>query len=152
MLRLDPVSGFMVSSRDDGVSSQIKTDILEVYRRTGNLSEASRAYGIAPGLTRWHMGQDPEFKRQIDECRQQICDKAEGHIVQWMGEQKNVIDRLAWLRAYRPGTWNPKTEHSVTHNVEVTARLADKARQAVNTTAVPVDSPDKGGATATSTP
>ena len=137
----------MESPRKDGVTGQLKQDILELYRSNGNMAASCRLHALEPRQIRWHMANDPAFKAAVDEARQEICDKAEGHIVQWMGEQKNVIDRLAWLRAYRPGTWNPKQEYNVTHDVNVTARLAGKAREAIATTAevVPLTQLNIGG-------
>jgi hypothetical protein len=138
----DEATGFMVSPRSDGITVQLKLNILEMYRSSGNLTESCRINGVEPRLIRYHCKHDPVFKEAIDECREALCDKAEGHIVQWMGEQKNVIDRLAWLRAYRPDRWNPKQETTMRHSVEVTHRLAEKARQVIDTTAV--NSNDKG--------
>lgn len=140
---LDPETGFLESPRHDGIRGSIKARILDNYRITGNLTEACRVNGVRPGLIRWHFANDPAFKAALDECREEISDKAEGHIVQWMSEQKNVIDRLAWLRAHRPERWNPKAEVSVTHNVDLTRKLAAKAREALDTTATQI--PPAGG-------
>lgn len=135
-LKLDPVTGFLESSRDDGITGQVKRNILDIYATTGNLTAACLQIGVDPRTIRWHIKHDPAFEKARAECWEIISDKAEGHIVEWMGSQKNVIDRLAWLRAHRPDRWNPKAEVSVTHNTEVTVKLAEKARHVLDTTAV----------------
>lgn len=142
-LELDEATGFLQSPRHDGITALTKVNILDIYRQSGNLTAASRINGVEPRLVRWHMTHDPAFKAAIDEARQEIADNAEGFIVKWMGEPKNVIDRLAWLRAHRPERWNPKAEVSITHQVDVTARLAEKARHALNTTAETITTPER---------
>lgn len=79
--------------------------------------------------------------QSIMDAREGLCDKAEGHIVEHMGNRGNTIDRLAWLRAWRPAIWNPKPEFVGPSNVEVTVRLAGSAQTYIDTTATAVPAP-----------
>lgn len=63
----------------------------------------------------------------IMEARERISDKAEGHIVEHMGNRGNVVDRLAWLRAWRPAIWNPERKMTVDVQVNQLAPALDKA-------------------------
>lgn len=132
-------NGFLETPRIDGVSAVVKANIVENYSRSGNLTTACRENGVDPRIMRIHYNSDPAFKRAIDEAREQICDKAEGHIVEHMSRPGNVIDRLSWLRAHRPGKWNPTANIQVTVDREKVQQLAEQAKQYVETTASAVD-------------
>lgn len=135
--RQDPETGLLESPRTDRISVETKQTIAEMFRKSGNLTLACRSIGVDPRVMRQVANSDPAFRALLDEAREEISDRAEGFVVQWMGEQRNVIDRLAWLRAHRSERWNPKQEMTVTHNVGQTKALAVEARKVIETTATP---------------
>lgn len=130
---------FLESPRIDRVPVELKQLVTETYVQTGNFTSACRIVGIDPRNMRLHLNADPEFAKAIAEAREQISDKAEGHIVEHMGRAQNVVDRLAWLRAWRPAVWNPQRESGVTVNVQITEKLAGSALSYIQTSAVPTD-------------
>lgn len=135
----DPTTGFLASSRCDRIAPELKTKLLELYRQSGNLHESARQAGIQPRVMRWHLVHDPEFKRQYQEVLDCITDEAEGAVRTFMLRPSNVIDRMAWLRARRPGVWNPQQNQTVEVNVKVTDRLVSKAQGYIDTTATPTN-------------
>lgn len=134
-------NSFLESPRIDRVPAELKAQVIEIYGKTGNFTSACRMVGIDPRNMRLHLNADPEFRRAVDEAREGICDKAEGHIVEHMSRPSNVVDRLAWLRAWRPAIWNPKPELAGPASIEVTVKLAAESRQFIDTTATPTDKP-----------
>lgn len=146
-LRIAP-NGFLESPRKDRVPSELKTQVIEIYSRTGNFTGACRTVGVDPRNMRLHIAADPVFKQAVDEAREGICDKAEGHIVEHMSRPNNVVDRLAWLRAWRPERWAPQQLGDASRSpVEITVNLSTKAIdyvRPINTTATatPTDATD----------
>jgi hypothetical protein len=132
----DQRTGLLESPRTDRVPVESKAKLIEIYRQTGNLTQACRVVGLDPRNMRLHYNQDEVFKAQLDEARQEICDRAEGYVVEYMARPSNVVDRMAWLRAYRPGIWNPERRIEVQHNIQVTQQLAQEARKIVETEAI----------------
>lgn len=132
---------FLESPRTDRISAQLKELIVEEYGKTGNLDAVCRQYSIAPRVFRICMNTDKELMAAIMEARERISDKAEGHIVEHMSRASNVVDRLAWLRAWRPAIWNPQPNGAINVNVNISERLASAGQQYVDTTATPTDKP-----------
>ena len=130
---------FLESPRADRLSAQMKQSIVDDYAKTGNITLTCQKFGVHPRFFRIAMNNDQGLMKAITEAREQLSDKAEGHIVEHMGHRANVIDRLAWLRAWRPGVWAPQTDQVVKHSVTVTHTLASAAQQYVDTTAQPVE-------------
>lgn len=118
---------FLESPRTDRISAQLQELVVEEYSKTGNLDASCRKLGVIPRTFRWLMNQDRELMGAIVEARERISDKAEGHIVEHMGNRGNVIDRLAWLRAWRPGVWNPDKRVQLDVNVTQVTQAIDKA-------------------------
>ena len=127
-LQVDPATGFMVSSRVDGISSLLKTNILESFRKSGNLSLACRVNGVAPRVMRWHTVNDPVYSEALNEAREELSDGAEGNIVEHMSRPSNFMDRIAWLRAHRREKWGDRQDVTVNHNVRVVKNLTLKAK------------------------
>jgi hypothetical protein len=132
---LRPVTVQLLESpRHDRISAELKAKLVEIYRETGNLYKSCQLIGLDPRVMRWHQANDDAFKAELDRARQDICDRAEGYVVEYMARPSNVVDRMAWLRAYRPGIWNPERRIEVQHNIQVTQQLASEARKVVETT------------------
>ena len=137
-------SGYLESPRKDRISQEIKALVIENYAKSGNLSDACRLAGVIPRTFRWHMNLDRNLMRELTEAREQISDKAEGHMVEHMSRPNNVIDRLAWLKAWRPDRWNPAAKFEVKHSVEVTQQLAARAAEYIDTTATDTGTDGQG--------
>ena len=133
-----PQTGYLESPRIDRLSQESKTLIIENYAKSGNLTDACVRAGVLPRLFRMHMNLDSTLMKELTEAREQICDKAEGHIVEHMSRPNNVVDRLAWLRAWRASRWNPQAQINVNVDVKQTESLSLKALSFVDTTATQV--------------
>lgn len=135
---MDSETGLLESPRIDRLSVESKQLIADMYGKSGNLDGVCRELGIVSRTVRIAMNTDPSFKALIDEARERICDKAEGHIVEHMSRANNVVDRLSWLRAWRPSRWNPQAQLNVQVDVKQTENLSLRAISFIDTTARPV--------------
>ena len=124
----------------DGFDSKKKQLFLELYAKSPNLTAAAQAIGHSPQLIHYHFERDPEFKKAFDAVRQGLCDQLEGKVYEYGQRPQNFMDRIAYLRAYRPDRWNPQAQITVQHNVDVTAKLSTRAHEVIDTTAERDDS------------
>jgi hypothetical protein len=145
---LRPVTVTMLESpRSDRLSTQLKTQILDKYRETGNLCAASVAVGVPYATARWHLEADPAFKEAVDGCHREFVERAKGYMIQHMSRPGNYMDRVTIARRFEPGVWG--NEVNVRHSVDEkqVLGLADRAKTyAVDTTAdVGPIGPESGG-------
>lgn len=146
-LTLDVASGFLVSGMESegntGVTVASKLKFLEVYRSTGNFEESARLTGVNARTMRYHIRADEKFREEFEEAREALCDQAEGFIVQHMARPSNVIDRLSFLRAYRPKVWNiganqPPSVQVQINNIDNARHIVDSQRlNTVDSTVTP---------------
>lgn len=107
-----------------GIAKKFK--FLELFRLKPNLTECARVLGKSSDTIYVALQRDEEFKKAFDAVRAELCDVLEARVFEFAQRPQNFMDRIAYLRAYRPGTWNPDRQLTVTHNVDVVTRLAAK--------------------------
>src|SRR6266446_4836807 len=128
---LRPSNGTLLESpRIDRLSAVIKTEVLELYRQTGNLYDASRSRGVEPRHLRWHIEHDEEFKARVDDIHREFVERSKGYMIQHMARPGNYMDRVTIARRFEPGVWGDQ----VKHNVAVTQQLAHNAQKVVDST------------------
>ncbi len=132
---LRPSNGTLLESpRIDRLSAVIKTEVLELYRQTGNLYDASRSRGVEPRHLRWHIEHDEEFKARVDDIHREFVERSKGYMIQHMARPGNYMDRVTIARRFEPGVWGDQVKHTVEHNVTVTQQLAHNAQKVVDST------------------
>lgn len=114
-LRQDPKTGFLESPSPNLCSFDAikKTRAIELAREMVERGEMPRqsiivkALGINPETLRHHLRDDIIFKKAWEE----VIDLMEETLVNTMvtnGQKPSgYMDRITWLRAYRPNRWNP---------------------------------------------
>lgn len=126
-----------------------KSAFLEMFKQTPNMSGVARAMGFNPSTIYLAMGRDPAFKAAVEEAREELCDGLEARVHEYGQRPQNFMDRIAWLRAYRPRRWNPDRQMHVTIDQKQTETLAGKAEsyveaEVVSTERTPVTDEESG--------
>lgn len=110
----DPRTGFLESTGKHAFNAVMKMRALElahenvtVRSELPDIPAICKGLGISHNTFYAHLQQDEEFKRQWEE----VLDLCEHELVKTMyanGRRPNgYMDRITWLRAHRPGKWNP---------------------------------------------
>ena len=128
-LAIDESTGFMVSPRSDRITPQTKQLIVDYYSQKGNLSEAARLTGTNLRHIRWLRANDEKFNDDLTEAEHGFVESAKSYMLLHMARPGNYMDRVTIARRFEPGVWGDQVNHTVTHNVELTKNLAEKARQ-----------------------
>lgn len=122
-LAKNPVTGFLESSKGSSFDSIRKTRFLEIAREAADRKEMPdipaicKVIGISTHAFWDHKRIDEVFKAQWEE----ILDTCETTLVSTMyanGQRPSgYMDRITWLRAYRPGTWHPDLKVSISSDL-----------------------------------
>lgn len=123
---LEAAENFKDVDQHDGFGRRKKSLLLEMYAVSPNLTGIAETLGHSRQVVSWHLERDEAFKKAFDAVREGLCDTLEDKVFEFAQRPQNFMDRIAYLRAYRPGTWNPDRQLTVTHNVDVVTRLAAK--------------------------
>lgn len=116
----DPITGFMTMtpSYNGPVSSMFtaakKLRFVELAEQHfPDISKVCKTIGISYLCYREHLIIDNKFRECIDEIRQAKVDNVEGNMFTFSQRPANFMDRMAILRAYRGGLFNPinKIQH-----------------------------------------
>lgn len=126
-LRLNPESGFLESGRYDRLSTDLKLQIIEKYRQTGNLCDSSVAVGAPYATVRWYQENDPAFKGLIDQVHKEFVERAKGYMLTHMARPGNYMDRVTIARRFEPGVWGDQVKHSLDVNVTHVTEALKKA-------------------------
>ena len=113
-LQINPESGFLESTGKHIFSSAMKFRALELARENlemkgemPDIPATCKALGIKHNTFYDHLRVDEEFKAQWEE----VLDVCEQELVKTMyangRKPSGYMDRITWLRAHRPGKWNP---------------------------------------------
>jgi hypothetical protein len=135
-----------------------KQIFLELFRASPNLTQAAKTVGHSPQVVFWHLERDPEFKKAFEAVKAGLCDQLESRVYEYGQRPQNFMDRIAYLRAYRPERWNPQSQININYSPAQVQSIAAEARQYVDTEAVasPIKEGQKDGTKgqggATSTP
>lgn len=125
-LVIEPVTGLLQSPRTDRISAELKSKILDIYRQTGNLYDASRSVGVDPRQLRYHREQDEAFNRELDDIHREFVERAKGYMLTHMARPQNYMDRVTIARRFEPGVWGDQVQHTVKHQVELVKNLVEK--------------------------
>ena len=128
-LQIHEPSGYLVSPRNDRITPEQKQLVVSIYGEKGNLSEAARITGVTLRGIRQLRAEDEAFNQALTECEHAFVENAKGWMLTHMARPGNYMDRVTIARRFEPGVWGDQVNHTVTHNVELTKNLADKARQ-----------------------
>lgn len=142
----NPKTGFLESSQRVGFTSEKKLRSLELARECVELrGELPDIPSICKALGIWHttfyehLRMDEEFKRQWEE----MLDICEHELVKTMyangRKPSGYMDRITWLRAHRPGKWNPDYKLNISTDSVQLKGLIDGATTAID--AVIVENP-----------
>ncbi len=92
------------------------SSLLESYRRNfPDLSTTLKENGISRPTWESMLSRDQAFVDAIQEIKDEMADKIEAinyKLASW-STPKTFLDRMAFLRKARPGTWNPTTNIQV---------------------------------------
>jgi len=142
-LAIDPETGFLVPMNGyklEGFDATKKARFIDLvgkfWPRIGAVCDA---VGVSRQTYYNHYKIDAKFREMVDLQREEKLDSAEAAMVDNSTRPGGFMDRIALLKAYRPERWNPEHRLSVTHDVQVTRAIADKARQIIDTTATKGD-------------
>ena len=120
---------FLEVKQFNGLGVEKKQTFLELFARNPNFTECARILGHPPATVYLAMQRDDAFKAEFERVKSGLCDQLEARVYEYAQRPQNFMDRIAYLRAFRPSVWNQQANVNVTHSVEVVHSLADKARQ-----------------------
>lgn len=135
------------SPRFDRISAVLKLEVLNKYRESGNLYDASRTCGVEPRSLRYHLEFDPEFKARIDDIHREFVERAKGYMLTHMARPGNYMDRVTIARRFEPGVWGDQVRHSVEVNVTHVTQALQHAEALETTLEVEQKSPTVEGTT-----
>ena len=135
---LEPKPGnFAEVNQFNSFTVEKKRLFLELYRKNPDITKCSEIIGVCR-QTVWHArNNDEAFKAAFDGTREGLCDQLEARVYEYAQRPQNFMDRIAYLRAFRPSVWNQQANVNVTHSVEVVHSLADKAKAYQNNARTP---------------
>lgn len=88
---------------------------LECFIQTGDITKSARAAGVDRRTVYGHLELDEEFRQAFTDAQDEKVDSLEARVYELgMTSKSNTIDRLAYLRAFRPSRWNP--QHTINVN------------------------------------
>ncbi len=78
------------------------------------------------------MERDPDFARQVQECRQEAVEVVEDIVRECANDPNRFLDRIAWLRAHAPAKWLDKAQERQTQvqlqpNISITINVPPSA-------------------------
>lgn len=101
----------------DHFTQEKKRLFLENFAKCPNMSGVAEALGHGKQVIYYHLERDPEFKRAFEAVREGLVDQLEGKVYEYGQRPQNFLDRMSYLRAYRPSVWNPDKKITVDVNV-----------------------------------
>lgn len=113
-----------------------KCKFLELYLKNPDYSGCAKVLGVTRQTVWYSMEQDPEFKAAFQSVKEELCDQLEERVYTFGQRPQGFMDRIAFLRSYRPSRWAPDKHMSVTVDVKQTESLSTKATEYIDTTAV----------------
>lgn len=125
----------------DHFTADKKRLFLDTFAKTPNLTGVAEALGHSRQVIFYHLERDPEFKKEFEAVKEGLVDVLEGKVYEYGQRPQNFMDRIAYLRAFRPERWAPQPTLSLNVNLQQSERLAGNARQFIETTATPTDKP-----------
>lgn len=108
---VDPATGFMSFPPGGGKSGFGPTEkmlFLENYKKTGNFSKAAGLVGISTRIIGGHLRVDKAFKAAYDDTLEAMVNELEQTMFERAKDPKGTLDRFGWLRAHKPGKYNPR--------------------------------------------
>jgi hypothetical protein len=130
-------TGFLESNPLSSFNSALKVKFLDLAKSAAdngdmpNIPGMCSAVGINPRTFYTHLNRDGKFK----EAWEDIIDYCESTLVRTMFARGRTpggyMDRITWLRAYRPERWNPELKLNVHHDYSDTKGLIDDSKQAI---------------------
>lgn len=131
----NPKTGFLESNAGVSFNSILKVRFLQLAREAVNAKSMPNIPAICKALdihTRTfyaHKSIDDAFRIAWDE----VLDECEATLVDTMytnGQRPSgYMDRITWLRAYKPGRWNPDLKLNISHD---SAQLKDSLTAAAS--------------------
>lgn len=142
-LRPNPETGFLESNAGVSFNSVLKVRFLELAHEAVNnklmpdVPAICKALDINVRTFYEHKTRDEAFNQKWEE----VLDTCESTLVQTMyanGQRPSgYMDRITWLRAYRPRTWNPDLKVNISHDSSGLKGLADGSNHAIEAVIVP---------------
>jgi hypothetical protein len=132
-LEVDPVTGYLEATNTSQPNSfNVKRKVEFIKLATilwPNLQAVCDEVGISRQTLNNHRAVDVQFENDLADIRERKMDRIEGKTFEFAEHPKQVIDRMAVLRAYRGDIYNPKQTISVEH--KITQEVAYQKREAL---------------------
>ena len=109
-----PAPGEFVTVRGSSLTPLVKVRFLELAERNWpNLTVVLKAVGASKRDFEMHMRLDRNFRDRVEGIRDSRMDVLESVMLAAGLKPRGFMDRMAMLRAYRPGVWNPDRKMEV---------------------------------------
>lgn len=111
-LKVDPETGYMVAGANyslTGLQPKHKIKFLEAFRECGDFGQSAKSTGFNRNTFTEHLNIDEKFRDDFKIVLESIGDELEGVMLNRAKHPNGFMDRIAWLRAHRPGKYNPRT-------------------------------------------
>lgn len=122
-------TGYLESQRIDRLPAELKAQIVDIYRQTGNLYQACRTLGVDTRLLRRHKAQDEQFAADLAEVEWGFVETMKGYMLGFASNPKCFNDRIAIARRFEPGQWGNQINVDVKHSLERVETLGQKASE-----------------------
>lgn len=109
------------------LTPQEKTQFLETYYKTGNMTKSARSVGRAVSAFVGAIEKDKAFASDFHTIKQAIKNDLEETMLQNGLKEKGYMDRITWLRTHYPQEYNPNADRSADSNSQdIIKQLASK--------------------------
>ncbi len=142
---IDEKTGFLTAPSDERITFDAlkKVRILEIAEEMvqrgemPRLSILAKAVGVDTDTIIRHRKEDVKFGREWE----RVIDLAEETLVGTMFAQgqkpSGYMDRITWLRAYRPGRWNPDRQVQFHGDISITQKVSSALTMAIEAEVLP---------------
>lgn len=123
-MRIDKKTGFI---DDAGFSAHQKGIVLDIYRKTANLTKAAKTAGVTRHLVVSTFEQDQAFYMAYRAVMEELCDDREETL--YLNGRHNVTAAIIFLKNLRPQTWADKPLPALANGGDKLKGLLDELKK-----------------------